>query len=168
MLQSEAARARLDLHVSGCGGGRTHGGLRPLIYQPANVVVSDTSAGARTRHTVQLDSVFLRDAPRERGDLSAARTAIGSDRGAHIGRWVRDTSGTRRAVFLSRNDAASWRGGFAGRRENPEDFEYRNRRVNLCNDLRQDSAGRGGHFDVRLFSFEFAKWVALLNLVALA
>src|SRR6266851_4703143 len=73
MLQSEAARARLDLHVSGCGGGRTHGGLRPLIYQPANVVVSDTSAGARTRHAVQLDSVFLRDAPRERGDLRAAR-----------------------------------------------------------------------------------------------
>src|SRR5216684_7498049 len=132
MLQSEAARARLDLHVSGCGGGRTHGGLRPLIDQPANVVVSDTSAGACTRHTVQLDSVFLRDAPRERGDLRAARTAFGSNR--DIDR--RGSSGTRGAVFFYRDDAASWRGGFAGRRENPEDFEYGNSRADLRNYLR--------------------------------
>src|SRR5260370_29512335 len=109
MFLSEAACAWLNLHVPRCAGGRTHGGLHPLIYQPANVVVGDTSTGARTRHTVQLDSVFLGDAPRERGDLRAARTAFGCDRGAHIGRWVRDTSGTRRAVLLTPDDAVSWR-----------------------------------------------------------
>src|SRR6266481_9173923 len=112
MFLSEAARAWLNLHVSQRGGGRTHGSLHPPIYQPANVVVGDTSAGARTRHAVQLDSVFLGDTPRERGDLRAARTDSGSNR--DIDR--RGSSGTRRTVFSSRDDAASWRGGFAGRR----------------------------------------------------